>query len=146
VALKTAAGLRTAGDSYFPEVFARYGRHARAYQGIFEIADPRSSNYARRETAFAALGAIGVGVMGVDPDLPNGVIETLPRLPNDVEWIRLSHLPFGPDEIAVEHRGARGTFSGPPVESRPVFEWNGKRITLAAVKVRGGETRTAKLS
>jgi len=57
VALKTAAGYRTAGDSYFPEVFARYGRHARAYQGILEIANPRSSNYARRETAFAPIGA-----------------------------------------------------------------------------------------
>ena len=88
--------------------------------------------------------------MGVDPDLPNGVIETVPPFPNDVEWIRLSRLSFGPNEIAVEHRGARGTFfanqSNPPVEWRPVFEWNGKRITLATVKVRGGETRTAKLS
>ena len=65
--------------SYFPEVFARYGRNDRAYKGVLEIADPGSSNYARGDTAFAALGAIAAGLMGVDPDVPNGVIETLPR-------------------------------------------------------------------
>jgi hypothetical protein len=136
--------------SYFPEVFARYGRHDRAYQGILEIADPHSSNYARGETAFAALGAIAAGVMGIDPDLPNGVIETLPRLAKEVEWIRLSRVPVGPNEIAVEHRGVRGTFftnqSGPPLEWRPAFQLNGKRVALGTVKIRSGETRTAKLS
>lgn len=104
--------------------------------------DPGSSNYARGETAFAALGAIAAGLMGLDPDVPSGVIETLPRLTRQVEWARLSHMPVGPNEIAVEHRGATTTFtnqSGPPVQWRP-------RVALDPVTVRGGETRTAKLS
>jgi hypothetical protein len=136
--------------SYFPEVFARYGRNERAYNGILEIAGPGSSSYARSETAFAVLGAIAGGLMGIDPDVPNSVIETLPRLTGSVEWARLARLPVGPNEIAVEHRGARGTFftnpSGPPVEWRPAFQFNGKRVALAPVQVRSGETRTAKLS
>jgi hypothetical protein len=59
-------------------------------------------------------------------------------------------MPVGPNEITIEHRGTRGTIftnqGGPPVEWRPNFQWNGKRVALAAVTVRGGETRTAKLS
>jgi hypothetical protein len=136
--------------SYFPEVFARYGRNDRAYKSILEIADPHSSSYARGETAFAALGAMAAGAMGIDPDVPNRVIETLPRLANEVEWVRLSRMPVGPNEITVEHRGTRTTIftnqGGPPVEWRPNFQWNGKRVAMAAVTVRGGETRTAKLS
>jgi hypothetical protein len=136
--------------SYFPEVFARYGRNDRAYKSILEIADPHSSSYARGETAFAALGAIAAGAMGIDPDVPNRVVETLPRLANEIEWARLSRMPVGPNEITIEHRGTRGTIftnqGGPPVEWRPNFQWNGKRVALAAVTVRGGETRTAKLS
>jgi hypothetical protein len=136
--------------SYFPEVFARYGRNERAYSGILEIAGLASSTYARSETAFAALGAISAGVMGIDPDVPNRVIETLPRLTGAVEWARLSALPVGANEIAVEHRGASGTLftneSGPPIQWRPGFRFNGKHVSLAALTVRAGETRTAKLS
>jgi hypothetical protein len=136
--------------SYFPEVFARYGRNERAYSGILEIAGLASSTYARSETAFAALGAIAAGIMGIDPDVPNHVVETLPRLTSEVEWARLSGLPVGPNEIAIEHRGATATFftnqSGPPIEWRPGFRLNEKHVSLAAVTVRGGETRTAKLS
>jgi hypothetical protein len=136
--------------SYFPEVFARYGRNERAYSGILEIADPVSSTYARGETAFAALGAIATGLMGIDPDVPNRRIETLPRLSREVEWVRISHLPVGPNEITVEHRGTRATAftnqSGPPVEWRPTFPLNGKHLSLAVLTVRAGETRTANLS
>jgi len=126
--------------SYFPEVFARYGRSDRAYNGVLEIADPNSSNYARGETAFASLGAITAGLMGVDPDVPNRVIETLPRLTRQVEWARLSHIPVGPNEIAVEHRGTTTTFTN---QSGPPIQW---RVASAVVTVPSGETRTAKLS
>ena len=136
--------------SYFPEVFARYGRIERAYNGILEIADPASSTYARGETAFAALGAIAAGLMGINPDAPNRRVETLPRLAKEVEWVRLSRLPVGPNEITVEHRGAGTTVftnqSGPPVEWRAGFLRDGKRVSLPVLTVRAGETRTAKLS
>jgi hypothetical protein len=135
--------------SYFPEVFARYGRNDRAYRGILEIAG-QSSNYPRGETAFAALGAITSGLMGVDPDVPNRIIETLPRLTSEVAWVRLSRLPVGPNEIAIEHRGAAGTVftnqNGPPLQWRPCFTSNGKRVALAAITVRGGETKQATLA
>jgi hypothetical protein len=75
---------------------------------------------------------------------------SLPGLTDEVEWIRISRLPVGPNEIAVEHHGARRTSftnqSGPPVEWRPGFQLNRKSVALAAVTVRSGETRTAKLS
>jgi len=135
--------------SYFPEVFARYGRNDRAYQGILEIAG-QSSNYPRGETAFAALGAIASGLMGVDPDVPNRIIETLPRLTGEVAWVRLSRLPVGPNEIAVEHHGTTATSftnqNGPPVQWRPVFQSNGKRFAHAVMTVRGGETKRATLA
>ncbi len=112
--------------------------------------DQMERNRPHYDSAFAALGAIATGVIGTDPDLSNGFIETLPRLTNAVEWARLTRVPVGANEITVEHRGTISTSfsnqSGPPVQWRPVFQSNGKRIAQAAMTIHGGETRTAKLA
>ena len=137
--------------SYFPEVFARYGRSGQAYSGILEIARPESSTYVRGETAFAALGAIVSGLMGIDPDVPNGVVETMPRLPNQVAAVKLSRLPIGGNEIAVEHSSASETVftnqAGPSIRWKPSFQSaDGRRIVLGVVDVPSGQTRRAKIS
>ncbi|HTS31287.1 MAG TPA: hypothetical protein VMH81_35685 [Bryobacteraceae bacterium] len=57
------------------------------------------------ETAFAAIGSIGAGLMGIEPDAPRSTIGTLPRLPKNLEWVRLANLPVAANQISVEHRG-----------------------------------------
>jgi hypothetical protein len=91
--------------SYYPEVLYRYGRNDSAYRYLLEISDPAFSGYAMTETAFAAIGAIGAGLMGIDPDAPQSSVATMPRLPAGTEWVRMANVPVAANQIAVEHRG-----------------------------------------
>jgi hypothetical protein len=91
--------------SYYPEVLYHYGRNDSAYARLLEIADPGFSGYPMTETAFAALGSVGAGLMGIDPDAPRSTVETMPQLPKGMGWVRLENVPVAANRIAVEHRG-----------------------------------------
>ena len=95
--------------SHYPEVLYRYGRNESAYHHLLEISDTAFSGYKMAETAFAAIGSIGTGLMGIDPDTPNAIVATFPRLPAKLEWVRLANVPVGRNEIAVEHHGVTET-------------------------------------
>jgi hypothetical protein len=91
--------------SYYPEVLYRYERYESAYRHLLEIADPSFSGYAMAETAYAAIGSIGTGLMGIQPDSPRSVVQTRPCLPKDLGWVRLLDVPAGVNRISIEHRG-----------------------------------------
>ena len=94
---------------YYPEVLYRYERNESAYLYLLEIADPDFSGYHMAETAFAAIGSIGTGLMGIQPDAPRSIVQTRPRLPKDLAWVRLADIPVGLNRISVEHRGLAET-------------------------------------
>jgi hypothetical protein len=91
--------------TYYPEVLYRYGRNDAAYRYLMQICDPAFFGYGTSEAAFAAIGALGTGLMGIRPDATQGMVETLPRLPKALEWVRLAQVPVAANRIAVEHRG-----------------------------------------
>ena len=156
--------------SYFPEVLYHYGRHDAAYRSLLEIARPGFSGLT--ETAFAVVGAIASGLMGISPDVPRGHIETLPRLTGELKIARLNRIPIAQNEITVEHQGtAQTTFTneGPALQWKAAFPVtntasnrrisidgaflrstlehrnNGTLILSALVPVGSGKSRTARL-
>jgi hypothetical protein len=160
--------------SYYPEVLYRYGRNDSAYRYLLEISDPTFSGYQMTETAFAAAGSIGAGLMGIDPDAPQATVETRPRLPKAVEWVRMANVPVAANQIAVEHRGNAETrftnqagealtwkiaFAVPPTANsagilidgvaapKLTFEHrlNHQPVICATAPVKSGQTRVAKL-
>lgn len=160
--------------SYYPEVLYRYGRNDSAYRYLLEITDPAFSGYKMTETAFAALGSIGGGLMGISPDAPQAAVETMPRLPKALEWVRMENVPVAANQIAVEHRGnaetrftnqtgepltwkvafavpASGNSAGIFVDGNAapklVFDHRANRqpVICGAVRVEARQTRTAKL-
>ena len=160
--------------SYYPEVLYRYGRNDSAYRYLLEIADPAFSGYKMSETAFAAIGSMGAGLMGIEPDAPQSTVETLPRLAKGLEWVRLSNVPVGGNQIAVEHRGNGETHftnqTGEPLTWRAAFaapssgagagilidgaaasrltfgrHANRQPVICASVPVRAGQKRVARL-
>lgn len=160
--------------SYYPEVLYRFGRNDSAYNSLLEISDPGFSGYRMAETAYAAIGSMGAGLMGIDPDAPRSLVETLPRFPKGLEWARFSNVPVASNQIAVEHRGNAETrftnqagetltwkaaFSVPPAGNsagifvdgvaapKLSFEHRANRqpVICAAAPVRAGQTRVAKL-
>jgi hypothetical protein len=159
--------------SYYPEVLYRYDRNESAYRHLLEIADPGFSGYQMAETAYAAIGSIGTGLMGIHPT-PRATVQTKPRLPKDLAWVRLANIPIGANRIAVEHRGSAETHftnqAGDPVTWKLAFQVpassnsagvlidgtaapkmtfenlpNRQPVLSAAVVVKAGQTRIAKL-
>jgi hypothetical protein len=158
--------------SYIPEVLYHYGRNDRAYSFLQEIADPNFFGNDAGEVAFAVVGAVATGLMGLTADASKSIVETFPRLSKPLEWVKLSHVPVVHNEITVEHHGiGQTTFSnnaGPALQWRatfPVLEaGKSSRIVVdgvpaaaqlerranqqpaisALVPVRAGQSRTAK--
>lgn len=160
--------------SHYPEVLYRYGRNDSAYRFLLEICDPAFSGYQMSEAAFAAIGSIGAGLMGIDPDAMRSTVETMPRLPTEVESVRMKNVPVGSNRIAVEHRSTaetrftnqagdsltwRATFPVPPNGRSAGIHIDGvaapkltmeqrpnrQSVICGAVKVRAGQTCVAKL-
>jgi hypothetical protein len=111
--------------SYYPETLYRYGRNESARRFLLEIADPGFSGYGLTETAFAVVGAVASGLMGVAPDAPRQTIETLPRLTAQTAWARMSSLPFFLNNLSIEHRGPSQTTvvnqAGPDLQWKASF-------------------------
>jgi hypothetical protein len=78
--------------------------------------------------------------MGISPDAPRRIVETLPRLGAQTAWVRMSHIPFFMNDIAVEHRGVTETTltnqSGPDLQWKASFSVNGpSRILIDGAPV-----------
>ena len=161
--------------SYYPEVLYRYGRNDSAWRYLLEITEPGFSGYQMSETAFAAIGSIGAGLMGISPDAPRSVVETLPRFPQNLAWVRMTNVPVAGNRIGVEHRGNAETHftnqAGAPLTWKVAFAMprssagagifidgsaapkltfehraNQQPVICASVPVRPGQTRAATLA
>jgi hypothetical protein len=156
--------------SYYPEVLFQYGRNESAYRYLIELTDPNFRGRGMPEIVFAVVGATATGLAGIAPDSRQNTVETLPRLPKSIDWMKLTHVPVLQNEIAVRHRGLvettltneagpliqwRARFPAPAdevhaevlVDGKPLlahFETgvNGQRFVSVLVAVRPRETRT----
>ena len=158
--------------SYFPDILFPFGRNDSAYRFLLEILDPEFTGRGMPEVVFAAVGAAATGLMGISPDAPRGRLETLPRLPKALEWVKWSRVPVLQNQVAVQHRGTAETaitnqagptfewkasfpapapglkprivVDGTPVEASIGQRLNRQRVVSAVVAVKPGQTRTAK--
>ncbi len=159
-------------ESLFAEILFKYGRNEAAYANLLELMDPTFQGRGMPEIVFAAVGATGQGLMGISPDARGWTVETLPRLPKQVSWAKLAHVPVLRNQIAVEHRGtsetiitnetgplfqwkatfpasapcqtARLLIDGLPVKGVCAFGANRQPLVSAVIPVKPGQTRTAR--
>jgi hypothetical protein len=157
--------------SYAPEVLFHYGRRESAYRFLLEITGPGFQSRGMPEINFAAVGAVVSGLMGLSPEAPESMLETLPRLPEELEWVKLSRVPVLQNEVEVVHHGVNQTTltnqNGPLLYWKASFpasadkraqiliddvvmpanlEWrvNRQKVVSVVVPVRAGQTRTAR--
>jgi len=114
--------------SYFPEVLFRYGRNESAYRFLLALGDPEFRGRAMPEVVFAVVGAVAQGLMGVSPDAPDKTLQTLPRLPAETQWVKLSRVPVLQNLITVKHNG--NTETALTNNTGPAFQW---KVSFASV-------------
>jgi hypothetical protein len=95
--------------SYLPEIFYAYGEQEVAYAELLEQMAP---GYRRREypeVAYALLGAVATGLMGITPDAATRTAVTCPALGEDMGWVELSSVPFLDTLVDIRHDGCHAT-------------------------------------
>jgi len=107
--------------SYIPEVLYKYGRNEAAYQFLLELTDPGFRSRGMPEIAYAVVGAVATGLVGMTADAPHSTLETLPRLPEAMEWLKLSRVPVLGNMVTVQHRGLNETAL--TNSSGPLLHW-----------------------
>lgn len=107
--------------SYLPELLFRHGRSESAYRLLLEIMRPDSPARGMPEIVYAVLGAVAAGLMGICPDASQRTLETAPRLPKTLAWIKLVRVPVLGNEVTVRHDGSRRTTL--TNHAGPLFRW-----------------------
>jgi hypothetical protein len=59
--------------------------------------------------SFTVITQLATRILGIDPDAPSRAITTLGRLPSEVAWAELDHVPLGPNDILVRHEDRNRT-------------------------------------
>jgi hypothetical protein len=113
-------------NAYLAEAFYRVGEDERAFQWLMRQVDPDLPRREYPENPFTVVGTVTRYLMGVSPWSSLGVVETRSRLPGQVSWAELTHVPTFVGPVAVRHEGrimSRLTNEGEgPVRWRATFQ------------------------
>jgi hypothetical protein len=121
-------------ESYLPEIFFRYGADDAAYSEILKLSDPAKKRREYPEVPFALIGAVAMGLMGVEADARVRTVTTRSRLTAATEWAELRNIPVFDSAVDVRHDGRRGTSfavrSGGAVVWKAVIEGHWKELSV----------------
>ncbi|UCF19765.1 MAG: hypothetical protein JSU87_17940 [Gemmatimonadota bacterium] len=138
-----AVGVNVEENSYLAEIHYEYGRDETAFSFLMAQLDPGLERRDYPENPFTAVGVIVRYLVGVNPLASAGLIETRPRLPGDVAWILLEHVPVFENQIGVHHVGLGETHlaneTGPALRWRAVFPGRHQLLVVDGTRV---EART----
>ena len=156
-------------NAYLAEAYYRTGRIDAAFTALMEQMDPALPRRESPETPFTAVGTSVRWLAGLDPQAGEGVVETVPRLPAQVAWVEVAHVPTFAGELGVRHdgngstrlvnegsaalrwravfRGAHPTLhvGGDPVSAQHRRGEDGGEESYVEVEVGPGEARTVNL-
>jgi hypothetical protein len=118
-------GANVEENSYLAEVFYRHGLNEAAFEHLMAQMDPGLQRREYPENPFTAVGGTVRFLAGVNPVASEDLLETRPRLPARIAWLRLEGVPVFENQIAVHHDGNAQTRlaneSGPALRWRAVF-------------------------
>ncbi|HEY3320674.1 MAG TPA: hypothetical protein VGP72_09440 [Planctomycetota bacterium] len=109
--------------TYLPDVFYAWNQNERGWHYFKRVLDSRSRY---PEISFTIISHIATRIMGIEPDAPGQSLSTLGRLPADMVWLQLDHVPLGRNDLLVRHEdGNRSTTvannAGPSITWEALF-------------------------
>jgi hypothetical protein len=150
--------------TYLPDVFYSWNQNDRGWRYFKHVLDSRSSY---PEVSFTVISHIATRIMGLEPNAPGRAVTTLGRLPAEVEWVQLDHVPVGANDLLVRHENDNRTTTivnnaGPELTWEALFPGehpvlhidgspetartkmlNGVRVSGVSIQVKAGQRRTA---
>ncbi len=150
--------------TYLPDVFYAWNQNERGWRYFKHVLDSRSSY---PEVSFTVISHIATRIMGIEPEAPGRSVSTLGRLPAEVAWAQLEHVPVGPNDILVRHEDNNRTTTvmnnaGPDFTWEALFPGvhpvvhidgspktastkllNGTSVSSVTIQVKAGQRRTA---
>ena len=103
------AGSLVEVNVYLAEAYFRHGRIEEGFRRLIAQMDPDLERREYPENPFTSVGTIVRYLMGVDPKAAEKTVETVPRLPAEVSWVTVEHVPVLGSEISVHHVGLTET-------------------------------------
>lgn len=135
------------GRTYLPDIFYKYGRSRPAYAVLVALMDPRLKRREYPEVSYSVMGNLGSGLMGIQPGLRAGEIETYPQLTAETAWATLQHVPIGHNVVSVKHMQTETTTlwneSGPDAVWRASFPVESKTLLVDGSRVHAESARRA---
>jgi hypothetical protein len=116
-----ACGLED--QSYLPEILFRYGRPQAARRLLQALFDPGLARREYPELSYALIGALGTGMLGVQPDARERLVTTLPQLPPETEWAEMGAIPVFEAQLTVRHTRRGGGLTSQLIHhsGRPLY-------------------------
>jgi hypothetical protein len=132
--------------TYLPDVFYAWSQNERGWRYFKHVMDSRSSY---PEVSFTVISQIATRIMGIEPDAQGRSVRTFGRLPAEVAWVQLDHVPVGQNDLLIRHEDVNGSTTvensaGPDINwealfpgTRPVIQVDGVLMTAAAASING---------
>ena len=152
--------------TYIPDTYFPYNRNEEAWKWMKYILSVRDEDHERPsqgtngdypEISFTVVSQTVEGMMGIEANAPKKSIITAPRLPGDVDWIKIDDLEMGEHEISVEHHGLNETIL--TNKAKNPLKWearfygdydyinvNGKRVKATQKEVNGVKVSYTKIN
>lgn len=86
--------------TYLPDVFYSWNQDERGWPYFQHVLNSRSGY---PEVSFTVISHLATRILGIEPDAPGRALTTLGRLPAEVAWAQLDHVPVGSNDILVRH-------------------------------------------
>jgi hypothetical protein len=152
--------------SYIPEILYRYGRNQAAYAVLKSLLDPHLPRREYPELAYALIGALGTGLMGLKVDAREHLVSTLPHLTSETDQAEMRGVPVLGTHLDLCHMGCTETtltnqgwqpfywqaafpgqvemlvVNGQPWRAQQATRWDGQRESYVLMRVGGGEKHT----
>ncbi|MFJ5829718.1 NPCBM/NEW2 domain-containing protein [Streptomyces sp. NPDC093089] len=127
--------LNVEATSYLPEMYYQYNRSAEGWSWLKKLMNGKNSY---PEISFLAVSNTIDGMMGVQPDAPNGKLATVSRLTSETPWVEIDHLKVGGNDLKLKHTGT--TSSTLTNNSGSSVDWEAQFYgTHATINVNGTE-------
>lgn len=138
--LLCAKNINIETESHYPEVLYKNNYNKEAYDIIMDLVNPNKKRREYPEVSYSVIGNIITGILGIIPDSTKRLIETTPKLSEDVPWIEFDNIPIFNNEVSIRcFANKEVTFINKGGESilwKAAFSTNVDELMVDGIKVK----------